>query len=270
MSIVRQMRGGKENDPNFGTRMSGTGNSPSSWRSASTSRAASTVSTAVKRPISTAAAFARLPGRCFGACSDEKGLPRRRLGVGCGDRVAVAYHRCRRSKSRTATRPATFSPTRSHVLVRAALRPARILCRRVHRHGDRARIRARRVGCASMSSTWRPTLGVLAGWAAPHLSCRVWLLRDASAAFRAGRTRQLRLSPGVLLVVFQSMVSVGDTYFVGRLGTEPLAGLALVFPLIMLLQMTSAMHGRRRVVCHRARSARRTRASLAGWWCTRW
>src|SRR5687768_3847104 len=36
------------------------------------------------------------------------------------------------------------------------------------------------------------------------------------------------------------MVSVGDTYFVGRLGTEPLAGLALVFPLVMLLQMTSA------------------------------
>src|SRR5207244_972318 len=41
-------------------------------------------------------------------------------------------------------------------------------------------------------------------------------------------------------VVFQSLVSVGDTYFVGRLGTGPLAGLALVFPLIMLLQMTSA------------------------------
>jgi putative MATE family efflux protein len=36
------------------------------------------------------------------------------------------------------------------------------------------------------------------------------------------------------------MVSVSDTYFVGRLGTAPLAGLALVFPLIMLLQMTSA------------------------------
>jgi len=51
----------------------------------------------------------------------------------------------------------------------------------------------------------------------------------------------LRLSaPGVLLVAFQSMVSVGDTYFVGRLGTAPLAGLALVFPLLMLLQMTSA------------------------------
>jgi putative MATE family efflux protein len=51
----------------------------------------------------------------------------------------------------------------------------------------------------------------------------------------------LRLSaPGVLLVVFQTMISIGDTYFVSRLGTDPLAGLALVFPLIMLLQMTSA------------------------------
>ncbi|HYL90994.1 MAG TPA: MATE family efflux transporter, partial [Burkholderiales bacterium] len=51
----------------------------------------------------------------------------------------------------------------------------------------------------------------------------------------------LRLSaPGLLLVAFQSMVSIGDTYFVGRLGTAPLAGLALVFPLVMLLQMTSA------------------------------
>ena len=51
----------------------------------------------------------------------------------------------------------------------------------------------------------------------------------------------LRLSaPGVLLVAFQSLVSIGDTYFVGQLGTTPLAGLALVFPLVMLLQMTSA------------------------------
>jgi putative MATE family efflux protein len=51
----------------------------------------------------------------------------------------------------------------------------------------------------------------------------------------------LRLSaPGVLLVAFQTMVSIGDTYFVGRLGTVPLAGLALVFPMLMLLQMTSS------------------------------
>jgi len=51
----------------------------------------------------------------------------------------------------------------------------------------------------------------------------------------------LRLAaPGVLLMIFQSAISVTDAYFVGQLGTAPLAGLALVFPLIMLLQMTSA------------------------------
>ena len=51
----------------------------------------------------------------------------------------------------------------------------------------------------------------------------------------------LRLAaPGVLLVITQSAVSISDTYFVGRLGTEALAGLALVFPLVMLLQMMSA------------------------------
>ena len=47
-------------------------------------------------------------------------------------------------------------------------------------------------------------------------------------------------APGLLLVVSQSAVSITDTHFVGRLGTESLAGLALVFPLIMLLNMTSA------------------------------
>jgi len=47
-------------------------------------------------------------------------------------------------------------------------------------------------------------------------------------------------APGAVLVVFSSAVSITDTYFIGRLGTESLAGLALVFPLVMLLQMTSA------------------------------
>jgi putative MATE family efflux protein len=47
-------------------------------------------------------------------------------------------------------------------------------------------------------------------------------------------------APGIVLALFQTAVSVGDTYFVGQLGTEALAGLALVFPMLMLLQMTSA------------------------------
>jgi putative MATE family efflux protein len=68
-------------------------------------------------------------------------------------------------------------------------------------------------------------------------------LRPASERFLSAPIvpTLLRLSaPGVLLVLFQTMVSVGDTYFVGRLGTISLAGFALVFPLVMLLQMTSA------------------------------
>jgi putative MATE family efflux protein len=47
-------------------------------------------------------------------------------------------------------------------------------------------------------------------------------------------------APGAVLALFQTAVSIADTAFVGRLGTEALAGLALVFPLVMLLQMTSA------------------------------
>jgi len=47
-------------------------------------------------------------------------------------------------------------------------------------------------------------------------------------------------APGIGLAAFQMATSIADTYFVGRLGTEPLAGLALVFPLVMFLQMSSA------------------------------
>jgi len=47
-------------------------------------------------------------------------------------------------------------------------------------------------------------------------------------------------APGLVLAVMQTTVSIADTHFVGRLGTEALAGLAIVFPLVMLLQMTSA------------------------------
>ena len=47
-------------------------------------------------------------------------------------------------------------------------------------------------------------------------------------------------APGIALALFQIAVSVADTHFVGRLGTESLAGLALVFPMLMLLMMTSA------------------------------
>jgi putative MATE family efflux protein len=47
-------------------------------------------------------------------------------------------------------------------------------------------------------------------------------------------------TPSLVLALFQTAVSIADTYFVGRLGTDALAGLALAFPLVMLLQMLSA------------------------------
>ena len=51
----------------------------------------------------------------------------------------------------------------------------------------------------------------------------------------------LRLSvPNVALVCAQAAVNVAETYFVGRLGTDALAGVTLVFPIAMLMQMMSA------------------------------
>jgi putative MATE family efflux protein len=80
---------------------------------------------------------------------------------------------------------------------------------------------------------------------------------DGSPARRAAparfdpRTRQLleapiaatllRLAaPNVLVMVVQASVGLIETYFVGKLGTDALAGVALVFPAVMLMQMMSA------------------------------
>jgi len=46
--------------------------------------------------------------------------------------------------------------------------------------------------------------------------------------------------PPAFLAIFQTEISIADTYFVGQLGTPALAGIALVFPVLMLLQMVSA------------------------------
>jgi len=51
----------------------------------------------------------------------------------------------------------------------------------------------------------------------------------------------LRLAaPNVLVMVAQAAVGLVETYFVGRLGADALAAMALVFPVVMLMQMTSA------------------------------
>src|ERR1700689_2321404 len=51
----------------------------------------------------------------------------------------------------------------------------------------------------------------------------------------------LRLgAPNMLVMFAQASVGLVETYFIGKLGTAPLAGVALVFPVVMLMQMMSA------------------------------
>jgi len=66
-----------------------------------------------------------------------------------------------------------------------------------------------------------------------------------------GRTRRLLESPifGILIrlalpnvavMVAQAATGLIETYFIGRLGTDALAGVSMVFPAVMLMQMMSA------------------------------
>jgi putative MATE family efflux protein len=51
----------------------------------------------------------------------------------------------------------------------------------------------------------------------------------------------LRLAwPNMLVMVVQASLGLVETYFIGWLGTSALAGIALVFPAVMLMQMMSA------------------------------
>ena len=51
----------------------------------------------------------------------------------------------------------------------------------------------------------------------------------------------LRLAlPNVAVMVVQAAIGLIETYFVAKLGTDALAGIALVFPLLMVIQMISA------------------------------
>jgi MATE family, multidrug efflux pump len=50
----------------------------------------------------------------------------------------------------------------------------------------------------------------------------------------------LRLAaPNLLFIVSQAVVSIGETYFVGWLGSDALAAVSLVFPVLMLMQTIS-------------------------------
>jgi Na+-driven multidrug efflux pump len=55
-----------------------------------------------------------------------------------------------------------------------------------------------------------------------------------------GRTILRLALPNVVVMVVQASIGLIETYFVAKLGLDALAGMALVFPLFMLLQMVSA------------------------------
>jgi len=76
---------------------------------------------------------------------------------------------------------------------------------------------------------------------------------DAQAAKRAPSPTTLRLlndpigptilrlaAPNAIALTVQTSVSIAETWFVGALGTDSLAGFALVFPFVAMLQMLSA------------------------------
>ena len=46
--------------------------------------------------------------------------------------------------------------------------------------------------------------------------------------------------PNILALGVQSIVAIAETSYLGRIGTEALAAMALVFPMIMLTQMMSS------------------------------
>ena len=48
-------------------------------------------------------------------------------------------------------------------------------------------------------------------------------------------------TPNVLVMSVQASVGLIETYFVARLGIDALAGVALVFPVLMLMQTMSAV-----------------------------
>jgi Na+-driven multidrug efflux pump len=68
------------------------------------------------------------------------------------------------------------------------------------------------------------------------LDPRTRLLLEAPIA----RTLLRLAAPNLLVMVVQASVGLIEVYFVGKLGTDALAGVTLVFPVLMLMQMMSA------------------------------
>jgi putative MATE family efflux protein len=71
---------------------------------------------------------------------------------------------------------------------------------------------------------------------APRFDARTRMLLEASIPATLARLG----APNVFVMFAQAAVGLIETYFVGKLGTDALAGVTLVFPVLMLMQMMSA------------------------------
>ena len=72
--------------------------------------------------------------------------------------------------------------------------------------------------------------------AAPSMTGRTRLLLDGAIA-----PTLLRLAaPNVAVMMMQALLTTADAYWVGHLGPDALAGVSLVFPIVMLMQTMSA------------------------------
>jgi MATE family, multidrug efflux pump len=78
--------------------------------------------------------------------------------------------------------------------------------------------------------------GVAAASSGVSMNPRTRMLIEAPIAATLVRLA----APNVLVMVAQASVGLIETYFVGQLGTDALAGVSLVFPAVMLMQMMSA------------------------------
>ena len=87
-----------------------------------------------------------------------------------------------------------------------------------------------------MNDAGTPLAAAEAPAASARYDSRTRLLLEAPIA----RTLVRLAVPNVLVMLAQASVGLIETYFVGKLGTDALAGVALVFPVVMLMQMMSA------------------------------
>jgi putative MATE family efflux protein len=77
-------------------------------------------------------------------------------------------------------------------------------------------------------------------WAAPTGDARMDPRTRSLLEGPIGPTLLRLALPNVTVMVLQAAIGLIETYFVAQLGTDALAGMALVFPILMVIQMISA------------------------------